>query len=96
MGIRFCAIDSQISFLALAIASKKTSVKLMQSGRNLAQSVKLGVYHMDGSQHNSSAHTGTDLAGLQPFYQDDRLMMLPGCAIPFDEPYNRQWLAQPS
>ena len=42
-GIRFCAIDLQISFLALAIASKKTSVKLAQSGRDLAQSVKLGV-----------------------------------------------------
>ena len=44
---RFCAIDLQISFLALAIASKKNypkpSVKLMQSGRDLAQSVKLGV-----------------------------------------------------
>ena len=42
-GIRFCAIDSRISFLALVIASKKKSVKLAQSGRNLAQSVKLGV-----------------------------------------------------
>ena len=41
--LRFCAIDLQISFLALAIASKKPSVKLTQSGRNLAQSVKLGV-----------------------------------------------------
>ena len=43
--LRFCAIDLQISFLALAIASKKNpkpSVKLAQSGRNLAQSVKLG------------------------------------------------------
>ena len=46
-GIRFCAIDSQISFLALAIASKKTSVKLAQSGSNLEQSVKLGVKLMD-------------------------------------------------
>ena len=42
-GIRFCVIDSQISFLALAIASKKTSVKLAQSGFNLPQSVKLRV-----------------------------------------------------
>ena len=44
--LRFCAIDLQISFLALAIASKKNpklSVKLVQSGRNLAQSVKLRV-----------------------------------------------------
>ena len=44
--LRFCAIDLRISFLALAIASKKypkPSVKLMQSGCNLAQSVKLGV-----------------------------------------------------
>ena len=44
--LRFCAIDLQISFLALAIASKKNpklSVKLAQSGCNLAQSVKLGV-----------------------------------------------------
>ena len=44
--LRFCAIDSQISFLALAIASKKNpklSVKLAQSGLDLAQSVKLGV-----------------------------------------------------
>ena len=41
--LRFCAIDLRISFLALAIASKKLSVKLAQSGRNLAQSVKLGV-----------------------------------------------------
>ena len=43
---RFCATDLQISFLALAIASKKypkPSVKLAQSGCNLAQSVKLGV-----------------------------------------------------
>ena len=43
--LRFCAIDSQISFLALAIASKKNpkpSVKLAQSGRDFAQSsVKL-------------------------------------------------------
>ena len=47
--LRFCAIDLQISFLALAIASKKNpkpSVKLVQSGRNLTQSVKLGVYHL--------------------------------------------------
>ena len=39
-------MDLQISFLALAIESKKNpkpSVKLAQSGRNLAQSVKLGV-----------------------------------------------------
>ena len=42
-GNRFCAIDSRISFLALAIASKKPSVKLAQNGRDLAQSVKLGV-----------------------------------------------------
>ena len=44
--LRFCAIDLPISFLALAIASKKNpkpSVKLAQSGRNLVQSVKLGV-----------------------------------------------------
>ena len=44
--LRFCAIDLRISFLALAIASKKNpkpSVKLAQSGCNLAQSVKLGV-----------------------------------------------------
>ena len=44
--LRFCAIDLQISFLALAIASKKNpkpSVKLVQSGLNLVQSVKLGV-----------------------------------------------------
>ena len=44
--LRFCAIDLQISFLALAIAYKKNqqpSVKLAQSGCNLAQSVKLGV-----------------------------------------------------
>ena len=43
---RFCAIDLQISFLSLAIASKKIpklSVKLVQSGRDLAQSVKLRV-----------------------------------------------------
>ena len=43
---RLCALDSRISFLALAIASKKypkLSVKLAQSGCNLAQSVKLGV-----------------------------------------------------
>ena len=43
---RFCAIDLQISILALAIASKKDpkpSVKLAQSGLNLAQSVILGV-----------------------------------------------------
>ena len=41
--LRFCALDSQISFLALAVASKKIpkpSVKLAQSGPNLAQSVK--------------------------------------------------------
>ena len=41
---RFCAIDSQISFLALAITSKKypkMSVKLAQSGCDLTQSVKL-------------------------------------------------------
>ena len=42
-GIRFCAIDSRIIFLPLAIASKKTSVKLAQGGHDLAQSVKLGV-----------------------------------------------------
>ena len=39
-------LDLQISFSALAIASKnypKSSVKLVQSGRNLAQSVKLWV-----------------------------------------------------
>ena len=44
--LRFCAIDLQISFLALAIASKKypkLSVKLTQSGHDLAQSVKLWV-----------------------------------------------------
>ena len=44
--LRFCAIDSRISVLALAIASKKIpkpSVKLVQSGHDLAQSVKLGV-----------------------------------------------------
>ena len=44
--LRFGAIDSQISFLALQIPSKKypkLSVKLAQSGRDLAQSVKLGV-----------------------------------------------------
>ena len=44
--LRFCAIDSQISFLALAIGSKKyptPSVKLVQNGRELVQSVKLGV-----------------------------------------------------
>ena len=44
--LRFCSIDSQISFLALAIASKKNpkpSVKLAQSSHDLAQSVKLGV-----------------------------------------------------
>ena len=43
---RFCAIDLQISFLALAIASKKNpklAVKLAQSGHDLAQSVKLWV-----------------------------------------------------
>ena len=44
---RFCTIDSQISFLALAIASKKNYPKLFvnlaQSGHDLAQSVKLGV-----------------------------------------------------
>ena len=43
---RFCAIDSQISLLALANASKKNpklSVKLAQSSCNLEQSVKLGV-----------------------------------------------------
>ena len=40
------AIDLQMCFLALAIASKKNpkpSVKLAQSGRDLVQSVKLGV-----------------------------------------------------
>ena len=42
-GIRFCAIDLQINFLPLAIASKKPSVTLAQSGRDLAQSVKLRV-----------------------------------------------------
>ena len=45
-GIRFCAIDLLISFLALAIASKKLSKTIREtcaSGRNLAQSVKLGV-----------------------------------------------------
>ena len=39
--LRFCAIDLQISFLFLAIASKKNPkplVKLVQSGRKLAQS----------------------------------------------------------
>ena len=44
--LRLCAIDLQISFIALAIASKKypkASVKLAQSGCYLAQSVKLGV-----------------------------------------------------
>ena len=41
--LRYCAIDLQISFLALAIASKKPSVKLAQSGRDLVQSVKLGL-----------------------------------------------------
>ena len=44
--LRFCAIDLRISFLALLIASKKNpklSVKLVQSGCNLAQSVKLGI-----------------------------------------------------
>ena len=44
--LRFCAIDLQISFLALAIVSKKNpkpSVKLLQSGHDLVQSVKLGV-----------------------------------------------------
>ena len=44
--LRFCAIDLQISFLALVIATEKNpkpSVKLAQSGPNLAQSVKLGV-----------------------------------------------------
>ena len=43
--LRFHAIDMQISFLALAIASKKypkLSVKLAQSSCNLEQSVKLG------------------------------------------------------
>ena len=43
--LRFCALDLQISFLASAIALKKypkPSVKLAQSGCNLAQSVKLG------------------------------------------------------
>ena len=44
--LRFCAIDLRMSFLALAIVSKrfpKSSVKLAQSGCNLVQSVKLGV-----------------------------------------------------
>ena len=44
--MRFCAMDLQISFLALAIASKKypkLSVKLVQSGHDLVQSVNLGV-----------------------------------------------------
>ena len=38
-------VDLRISFLALAIASKnpKPSVKLLQSGCDLSQSVKLGV-----------------------------------------------------
>ena len=43
---RFCAIDKQISFLAFVIASKKNSklsLKLAQTGRDLAQSVKLRV-----------------------------------------------------
>ena len=45
---RFCAIYWQMSFLALALVTKKIpkpSVELAQSGRNLAQSVKLGVLH---------------------------------------------------
>ena len=46
-GIRFCAIVLQISLLALAIASKKTSVKLAQSVLDLAQSVKLRGLTMD-------------------------------------------------
>ena len=44
--LRFCAINSQISFLGLAITSKKypkLSVKLVQSGHDLAQLVKLEV-----------------------------------------------------
>ena len=42
--LRFCAIDLPISFLALAIASKKIiQTNIAQSGRNLVQSVKLGV-----------------------------------------------------
>ena len=44
--LRFCAIYLQMSFLALAIMSKKNpklSVKLAQSGCDFAQSVKLGV-----------------------------------------------------
>ena len=44
--LRFCAIYLQIRFLALVIASKKNPkqlVKLVQSGRDLAQSVKLRV-----------------------------------------------------
>ena len=44
--LRFCALDLQISFLALPIVSQKNpkpSVKLAESGRDLAQSVKLGV-----------------------------------------------------
>ena len=44
--LRFCDIDLQIGFLALAIASKKNpkpSVKFVQSGCDLAQN--LGVYH---------------------------------------------------
>ena len=42
--LRFCAIDLPISFLALAIASKTIiQTNIAQSGRNLVQSVKLGV-----------------------------------------------------
>ena len=46
-GIRFCAIDSRINFFSFGDCIQKNypkpSVKLMQSGCDLAQSVKLGV-----------------------------------------------------
>ena len=45
-GVRFCAIDLRISFLASAIASYKISIpsmKFAQSGGNLVQSVQLVV-----------------------------------------------------
>ena len=45
-GIRFCAIDLQISFFSFGNCIQKNSkltVKLRQSGRNLAKSVKLRV-----------------------------------------------------
>ena len=55
-GFRFCAIDWQISFLALALASKKLSKTVSETRAkwlHLAQSVKLGVQHQVYLQRSS-------------------------------------------